>query len=84
MFIHLGGDTLVNSKRIIAILNADSVLRANSSKDFLKTAEEEGFVANFDQEDYKSIVITDKHIHLSPISTLTLKKRAHFIDNLTE
>ncbi len=84
MFVHLGGDTLVNSKRIIAILNADSVLGANSSKDFLKTAQEEGFIDNSNQEGYKSIVITDKNIYLSPISTLTLKKRANFVDSLNE
>lgn len=84
MFIHLGGDTLVNSKRITAILNAESVLRSNSSKDFLKTAQEEGFINNLNQEEYKSIVITDKSIYLSPISTLTLKKRANFVDSLHE
>lgn len=84
MFIHLGGDTLINSKRIIAILNVDSVLGANSSKEFLKTAQEEGFIANIGQEEYKSIVITDKDIYLSLISTLTLKKRASFVDSLNE
>lgn len=84
MFIHLGGDTLINSKRIIAILNVESVLGANSSKNFLKTAQEEGFIANIDQKEYTSIVITDKNIYLSPISTLTLKKRASFVDNLNE
>lgn len=84
MFVHLGGDTMVNSKKIIAILNADCVLGANSSKEFLKTAQEEGFIANSNQEEYKSIVVTDKDIYLSPISTLTLKKRANFVDNLNE
>lgn len=81
MFIHLGGDTMVNSEKIIAILNADCVLGANSSKEFLKKAQEEGFIANLDQEEYKSIIITDKDIYLSPISTLTLKKRAYFLDS---
>ncbi|NLW45986.1 MAG: DUF370 domain-containing protein [Firmicutes bacterium] len=84
MFIHLGGDKLINSKSLVAILNADSVLGANSSKEFLKTAQEEGFIANLDQEEYKSIVITDKDIYLSPISSLTLRKRADFVDNLSE
>lgn len=84
MFIHLGGDKLINSKSIVAILNADSVMGANSSKEFFKTAQEEGFIANFNQKEYKSIVITDKDIYLSPISTLTLKKRADFVDNLNE
>ncbi len=84
MFIHLGGDTIVNSKRIIAILNVNSALEADSTKEFFKTAQEEGFIADFDQTNYKSVVITDKDIYLSPISTLTLKKRAGFIDSLNE
>lgn len=84
MFIHLGGDTLVNSRQIIAILNVESVLGANSSKEFLKTAQEEGFISNLNQKEYKSVVITDKNIYLSPISTLTLKKRAGFVDSLNE
>lgn len=84
MFIHLGGDKLINSKSIVAILNADSVLGANSSKEFLRTAQEEGFVANLNQKEYKSVVITDRDIYLSPISSLTLKKRANFIDELGE
>lgn len=84
MFIHLGGDTLVNSKKIIAILNVESVLGANTSKEFLKTAQEEGFIANPDQKEYKSVIITDKDIYLSPISSITLKKRASYIDSLNE
>jgi hypothetical protein len=84
MFIHLGGDKIINSRSLVAILKSDSVLGANSSKEFFKTAQEEGFIANLDQEEYKSIVITDKDIYLSPISTLTLKKRAGFVDNLSE
>lgn len=84
MFIHLGGDTLVESKKIITILNVETALGANSSKEFLKTAQEEGFIVNQDQKEYKSIIVTDKEIYLSPISTLTLKKRASFVDGLNE
>jgi hypothetical protein len=84
VFIHLGGDTLVESKKIITILNVETALGANSSKEFLKTAQEEGFIVNQDQKEYKSIIVTDKEIYLSPISTLTLKKRASFVDGLNE
>lgn len=81
MFVHLGGDTLINSKCIIAIINAENAMGANSTKEFLKTAQEEGFVQKISDE-YVSIVITDKTIYLSPISSQTLKKRAGFIEEL--
>jgi extracellular matrix regulatory protein B len=81
MFVHLGGDTLINSKRIVAIINTENALGANSTKEFLKTAQEEGFVQKLN-DDFASIVITDKTVYLSPISSQTLKKRAGFIEEL--
>jgi extracellular matrix regulatory protein B len=81
MFVHLGGDTLINSKRVVAIINAENAMRANSTKEFLKTAQEEGFVQKINHE-YASIVITDKTVYLSPISSQTLKKRAGFVEEL--
>lgn len=82
MFIHLGGDTLVSSKKIIAILNAEHTVGNNTKKDFLKTETAKGNVTEINSENYKSIVLTDKKIYLSPISSLTLKKRAGFVDEL--
>ena len=82
MFIHLGGDILVNSKKIIAILNAESVLGANSSKDFIKTAQEEGFISNLDKKIINRCY-SDKDIFVS-ISTLILKKRAGFVYSLND
>ena len=82
MFIHLGGDTLVSSKMIVAIINAENALNANTTKDFLKRAQEKGMVKKLDNENFKSIIITEKNIYLSPISSLTLKKRASFVANL--
>ncbi|HBE77220.1 MAG TPA: DUF370 domain-containing protein [Firmicutes bacterium] len=81
MFVHLGGEILINSKCIVAIIKADNTMGASSTKEFLKTAQEEGFIQKIGKE-YTSIVITDRTIYLSPISTQTLKKRAGFIEDL--
>ncbi len=81
MFVHLGEDVLINSKSIVAIINAEISMGASSTKDFLRIAQEEGFVKKISEE-YASIVITDKIIYLSPISSQTLKKRAGYIDEL--
>jgi hypothetical protein len=82
MFLHLGGDTSTKLKNIIAIINSENALGSSTNREFLKTAEEEGFVQGIDKGNIKSIIITDKKVYLSPISSHTLKKRANFIDDL--
>jgi extracellular matrix regulatory protein B len=81
MFVHLGEDILIDAKSIVAIINAENSMGASSTKEFLKTAQEEGSVQKIGGE-YTSIVVTDKIIYLSPISSQTLKKRAGYIEEL--
>lgn len=81
MFVHLGEDILIDSKSIVAIISAENSMGASSTKEFLRVAQEEGFVKKISKE-FSSIVITDKTVYLSPISSQTLKKRAGYIDEL--
>lgn len=90
MFLHLGGDMVVYTKDIIAILDVESTLNSKHSKDFLNTCEEEGFIYRVTNEEPRSFVITEKVeftrqqskgirkiiVYYSPISALTLQKRA--------
>ncbi|WP_027415080.1 extracellular matrix regulator RemB [Aneurinibacillus terranovensis] len=81
MFIHLGGDIVVRSADVIAILD----YHANSSKitrQFIKHAEKEGRVMASSNEESKSYVITKDKVYCSPISSLTLKRRANFVSSL--
>jgi hypothetical protein len=82
MFLHLGGDSSTKLTNIIAIINSENALGASANREFLKTAEEEGFIQGIDQNNVKSIIITDKKVYLSPISSHTLKKRANFVKEL--
>jgi hypothetical protein len=83
MFIHLGGDTLVNANSIIAIINIENKLNNNINKEFFKTAQEEGFIRKINEdENHNSMIITDRLVYISPISSVTLKKRANFVDTL--
>ena len=81
MFMHLGGDTLVRTKSIIAILNSENTMGASSTKEFLKNAGDKGMINELNPNP-TSIVITDKKVFLSPISSLTLRKRAGFVAEL--
>ncbi|BCJ87467.1 extracellular matrix regulator RemB [Effusibacillus dendaii] len=84
MFIHLGGDVMVPSREVIAIFETKTKDLAESTKEFLNVAEEEGFVIVIDENESKSFVVTDKNVYFSPISSLTLKKRAGFVAELDE
>lgn len=74
MFLHLGENVVVPLSELISIVD----LQKNSSqinREFLKTAEEEGFVIQLTEKPV-SLVICAQRIYLSPISSQTLSKRA--------
>lgn len=74
MFLHLGENVVVPLSELISIVD----LQKNSSqinREFLKTAEEEGFVIQLTEKPV-SLVICAQRIYLSPISPQTLSKRA--------
>jgi hypothetical protein len=81
LFIHIGNDEVVLTKDVIMILDRYSVMSKDTS-DFLQVAREEGFIVNDDSADKKSIIISDKKVYFSPISSLTLLKRSNFVKNL--
>lgn len=87
MFLHLGGEVVAHIKDIIAILDIESTLKSPDTRDFLKVCEEEEFISRISEEEPRSFVITEKLgktiIYYSPISALTLQKRAGFIDDIS-
>lgn len=78
MFLHLGGDDIIPVKEIIAIIDIETE-QSKITNEFISVATEEGFVKDISDGKGKSMVITDKTIYLSPISSLTLKKRAQYL-----
>ena len=86
MFLHLGGDTVVFMRDIIAIFDYNTAISSNDTKEFLSIAKEEGFVRVISEDTPKSFILTeiDKKsvVYLSPISSTTLKKRSNFVSTL--
>ena len=77
MFIHLGGDLVVSKDEVIAILNTQLMKKTEVNREFMQLAEDEGFISSIgNKARAKSLCITTKQIYLSPISSVTLKKRA--------
>ncbi|GGI95010.1 hypothetical protein GCM10010885_00700 [Alicyclobacillus cellulosilyticus] len=75
MFIHIGGDTMVSCKEVIGIFDINSANSPGTSE-FLKRCEERLGVEVVEVGEIKSFIVTDRKLYYSPISSLTLKKRA--------
>jgi regulator of extracellular matrix RemA (YlzA/DUF370 family) len=80
MFLHVGADVVVSLKRVIAILDLKSSARAEATREFLTLAQSGKHVTDISGGDPKSLVLTDSEVFLSPISSLTLMKRADFLN----
>jgi extracellular matrix regulatory protein B len=78
MYIHIGEDFNVRSKDIIAIVDKQSGDSSSLVKEFLK--KHEGNLINLAKKSFKSIVITNEHVYLSPFASSTLKKRSDFMN----
>lgn len=81
MFLHVGADVVVSIKRVVAILDLRSSGIGEPTRDFLVMARKANQVTDISGGAPKSLVLTADHIFLSPISSLTLKKRADFLSN---
>jgi len=87
MFLHIGGDVVIPIRNVIAILDIETTTISKDTKEFLKIAEEEGFIESISDDLPKSFIITEtdkkSKIYLSPISSVTLQKRSAFVDDIS-
>ena len=79
VFLHLGENVVVPIKDIIGIFDLDNTMYSSDTIQFLRMAEEDGFVERITEDKPKSFVIAEVNkkskIYLSPISSSTLSKR---------
>jgi len=79
MFLHLGENVVVPIKDVIGIFDMETSMYSSDTIQFLRMAEEDGFVSRITKEKPKSFVIAEvdkkSKIFLSPISSGTLAKR---------
>ncbi len=80
MFLHLGENVVVPIKDIIGIFDIETSMYSSDTIQFLRMAEEDGFVQRITKDKPKSFVIAEvdkkSKIYLSPISSSTLTKRS--------
>ena len=75
MYIHIGEDQNIRAKDIISILDKESVNSSEMVEEFLKRHEDR--LINLSKNPFKSVVITQDKVYLSPIASGTLKKRSN-------
>lgn len=92
MYLHLGGDIVVNIKNIISIMDMENTSVSKITREYLSNAEKNKRVINVNFEELpKSYIITKEKneikVYISPISSVTLLKRAnnneYFTNNMT-
>jgi hypothetical protein len=77
MFLHVGGDVVVNVGRVIAILNLRSGGNVGAPvQEVVRQLQIGRSVTDLAGDQAKSLVLTETELFLSPISSVTLKKRA--------
>lgn len=79
MYIHLGSNTVVNIKDVIAIIDMDKTTTSKNTRNFLTYAQKNGQVINVSEELPKSAVICnykgENRVYISQISPATLQVR---------
>ncbi|WP_128895609.1 extracellular matrix regulator RemB [Longirhabdus pacifica] len=79
MHIHIGGDRVIYTNELIAILDSSVVpyIQEKDNHTSQTSSDNKSNIVYITKENPKSIVITVKEIYYSPISSSTLKKRLY-------
>jgi hypothetical protein len=88
MFLHIGRSIVIPLRSLIGIIDYDSFISSEINQDFINIYREEGFLKNKITKDVKSLVLVEEdakyYIYCSPISSVTLYKRAANPYEITE
>lgn len=82
MFIHLGEDVVIRSQDVIAIIDRQLLKSSTIMNEFVNGQRESKQIIDISGNDVKSVVVTRDQVYFSPLSSLTLKRRASMISEL--
>lgn len=79
MYLHIGGDTIVDINKIVGIFDMDNTTVSRLGRGFLPKAERDGIIINATEDLPKSYVVTqhsgEQRIYISSVSSQVLSKR---------
>lgn len=73
LFIHLGEDVVIRANDVVAILEWHP---SDEIYEYIEHFKDEKKLVDISDNGTKSIVVTTDYLYLSPLSSLTLKRRA--------
>lgn len=76
MYVHIGGDRMVEAGSIIAILDADILTVSSVTRQMFSHLKGQGKVEDLAPGERKSLVLTTDRLWVSPIASVTLARRA--------
>ena len=84
MYLHLGNNVSVPADDIIGIFDIDNATTAKSTREYLKSAEDEGMVTAVGTDLPKSMVVccprgSWQRVYISPLAPATLSGRLEFL-----
>lgn len=83
MYLHLGQDTVVDTRAIVGIFDLDNSTVSKHTRAFLARAQKEGRVVNVSMELPKSFIVCKaggrETVYLSQLAPVTLLKRSRQI-----
>lgn len=85
MFLHLGGDVLINQNKIVAILDLETANKGANKDSLFNKVKKSGkikYVSEHGKE--KTFIITTDGYYYSPISSTTLLKRSISLEEQEE
>ncbi|WP_322972558.1 extracellular matrix regulator RemB [Pseudalkalibacillus salsuginis] len=81
LFIHLGENVVVQARDVVAIFDYEIAKGSEETKEFLDYHQRKDKLEIINSELIKSIVLTTEEVYLSPLSSVTLKRRARINQN---
>lgn len=79
MYLHLGQNTVINSKEVIGVFDLDTATVSKRTRDYLSKCEKKGQITLVSGEIPLSFVVCKKgkesKVYFSSVSSVTLQKR---------
>ena len=86
MFLHIGGDTVLFSRDILAIFDHEAVKRSRTTRDFIQEFRKEDKLIGWNKDTVSYVFICDEAdqqlMYCSPISCTTLARRMGYIESI--
>jgi hypothetical protein len=75
MYVHLGGELVITTNEVVAVLDARAIPTSEINREFVARAREDGRVHDGGAASGRSLVVTTRGIYTSGFSAATLVRR---------